>query len=95
MRARRRDAADAASLGRDYAELLSPLLVVGREQLDHGLSLFESTADIGAFDAVLAATAMDADAGWLVSADRAFAGIEGIDHVLPDADGIARLMRGD
>lgn len=40
VRARRRDRADAAALGRDYAELLSPLLSVTREDLDRGLSLF-------------------------------------------------------
>jgi len=95
VRARRRDVADAAALGRDYAELLSPLLVVGREQLDRGLALFESVPGIGAFDAVLAATAIDADAVRLVSADRAFSGIEGIDHVFPDAEGIARVTSGD
>lgn len=92
VRARRRDRADAAALARDYAELLSPLLVVGREQLDRGLILFESTPGLGAFDAVLAAAAIEADAGALVSADRAFASVGDLRHVFPDADGIATLL---
>lgn len=95
VRAKRRDAADAAALGRDYAELLSPLLVVGRDQLERGLTLFESLPCLGAFDAVLAATAIDAAAGRIVSADSAFSGVEGVDHLFPDAEGIARVVRGD
>lgn len=92
VRARRRDPSEAASLGRDYAELLSPLLVVGRDQLDRGLGLFESVTGIGAFDAILAATALGADAAQLVSADRAFGAITGIGHVFPDHEGIAALL---
>lgn len=91
VRARRRDAADAAALARDYAELLSPLLIVARDQLERGLALFESKPGIGAFDAVLAASALDADAGAIVSADLPFAAVEGIEHILPDAEGVARL----
>ena len=37
VRARRRDRRDAAALGRDYADLLSPLLSVTREDLRRGL----------------------------------------------------------
>lgn len=93
VRAHRRDAGDAVSDARDYAELLAPLLTVGREQLDRGLSIFASLSELGTFDAVLAATAIDADARGLVSADRAFAKIKGIEHVLPDAEGITRILR--
>lgn len=92
VRARRRDAKDAAALARDYAELLSPLLVIGREQLDHGLSLFETVSELGSFDAVLAASALDADAAAVVSADRGFAAVGGLDHVFPDARGVAALL---
>lgn len=92
VRARRRDARDAAALARDYAELLSPLLVVAREQLDHGLSLFESVPGLGSFDAVLAASALEADAAAIVSADRAFAAVGGLDHVFPDSRGVASLL---
>lgn len=93
VRARRRDRADAASLAHSFAELLSPLVVVGREQLDAGLRMFRSTPGLGAFDAVLAASAVEADAAAIVSADRAFALVEGISHAFPDAEGIAGLLR--
>lgn len=92
VRARRRGAQDAAALGRDYAELLSPLLTVGRSQLEQGLSLFASASQIGAFDAVLAITAIEADALHLVSADRAFTGVEELNVVFPDGRGVAILV---
>ncbi len=93
VRARRRDRADATALARSFAELLSPLLVVGRDQLDAGLRMFHSTPGLGAFDAVLAASAVEADAAAIVSADRAFALVEGINHVFPDAEGVEGLLR--
>lgn len=92
VRARRRDAGEAAARARDYAELLSPLLVVARDQLDRGLTLFAATPGVGAFDAVLAATALDAGAESLVSADRAFMAIEDLAHLFPDAAGIASIL---
>lgn len=92
VRARRRDRGDAAALGRDYAELLSPLLNVSREQLDRGLALFETTPRLGAFDAVLAAVAIHSGAAALVSADVAFAELPGIAHVVPDTAGISGLF---
>lgn len=92
VRARRRDRYDAATLGRDYAELLSPLLHVGREDLQRGLSLFEDVARLGAFDAVLAASTAAADAIALVSADAAFDAVPHLRHVVPDATGIAGLL---
>ncbi len=93
VRAWRRDRADAAALARSFAELLSPLLVVGRDQLDAGLFMFRSTSELGAFDAVLVASAVEADAAAIVSADRAFALVEGINHVFPDAEGVTGLLR--
>lgn len=92
VRARRRKRADAAALGRDYAELLSPLLAVEREHLQQGLVLFERTKRLGAFDAVLAAAAIAAGATALVSADRGFAAIPAIQHTVPDAAGVAKLL---
>ena len=92
VRARRRGDADAAALGRDYAELLAPLLVVDRLQLDRGLRLFESVGGLGAFDAVLAATAIDAGADSLVSTDRAFAVVDELEHVFPDATGMDAIL---
>jgi hypothetical protein len=72
VRARRRDRSDAARVGRAYAELLDPLLVVERRTLEQGLRIFERTPALGAFDSVLAAAALDSGATALVSADRAF-----------------------
>ena len=92
VRARRRPRPDAAALGRDYAELLSPLLIVERDHLRRGLKLFESVAALGAFDAVLAAAAIDVGATALVSADGGFAGVRTLDHVVPDAAGVQGLL---
>lgn len=91
VRARRRGRKDAAAAGRDYAELLAPLLSVAREDLQQGLALFERSDRLGAFDAVLAAAATAASASALISADTAFAGSAALEHVVPDAAGVARL----
>lgn len=85
VRARRRDRADAVELGRDYAELLSPLLEVGRADLERGLALYERSKGLGAFDAVLAAAAESAGARALVSADVAFGGLPSLPHLFPDS----------
>lgn len=92
VRARRRDRTDAASLGRDYSSLLSPLLEVDGASLSSGLGLFERVGGVGAFDAVLAAAAMAAGAAALVSADVGFGEVPGLTHVVPDAAGVARLL---
>lgn len=93
MRARRRGRADAASLGRDYADLFAPLISVTDEDLRTGLSLFESAKSLGPFHAVLAAAAMARNARCLVSADRAFARVRGLRHVVPDTAGLHDLLR--
>lgn len=92
VRARRRGRRDAAALGRDYAELLSPLLIVGEQNLRQGLTLFERSERLGAFDAVLAATATAAGASALVSADAAFGGLPEIRHLPPGRSEIAELL---
>lgn len=92
VRARRRDRHDAAATGRDYSELLSPLLSVNREHLQRGLALFERVDRLGAFDAVLAAAAAASGATALVSADTAFADAGDIPHIVPDAAGTAKLL---
>jgi predicted nucleic acid-binding protein len=92
VRARRRDRRDAAALGRDYAELLAPLLQLRREDLVRGLALFEQVEALGAFDAVLAAAASGANASALVSADQAFAALPDVSHVVPDRPGVASLL---
>lgn len=91
VRVRRRGRADAAALGRSYAELLAPLRIVTADHLDRGLTVFETVPSIGAFDAVLAAVAKSAGAT-LVSADAAFGDVPDISHVVPDAAGVAALL---
>jgi predicted nucleic acid-binding protein len=93
VRARRRSRQDAAATGRDYAELLSPLLSVTREHLQQGLELFERADRLGAFDAVLAAAAASSGATALISADTAFGATGDVTHVVPDATGIASLLK--
>ena len=73
VHSRRRSRSDAVRAGRDYAELFSPLVAVERSALERGLSIFERLPKLGAFDAALAAAALEADAVGLVSADTAFA----------------------
>jgi predicted nucleic acid-binding protein len=92
VRARRRGRADATAVGRAYATLLSPLLQPSEESLVAGLRLFEREEALGAFDAVLAATAMAGRADALVSADRAFAGIRGLRWVDLAGDELAGLL---
>jgi predicted nucleic acid-binding protein len=94
VRARRRGRGDAAALGRDYAELLSPLLSPTVDDLNAGLALFERSESLGAFDAVLAACATRSGMRALVSADAAFSGVAELAHVVPDQAGVARLMSG-
>lgn len=92
VRARRRSRDDAAALGRDYAELLSPLLSPSVDDLDAGLTLFERRNALGAFDAVLAACAVRSGAKALVSADTGFAALSEITHIVPDRAGISALL---
>jgi predicted nucleic acid-binding protein len=92
VRAQRRERSDAVGLGGDYADLLAPLVTVDEERLRRGLGLFEHNERLGAFDAVLAATAIDVGASALVSADRAFADVPDLTHVVPDDAGVKRLL---
>jgi len=93
VRARRRDREDATRHTCDYLDLLAPLLIVGEDDLQDGLRLDARSDRLGAFDAVLAATAARAGATALVSADVAFAEAD-VAHVIPDTDGVARLLHG-
>ena len=92
VRARRRGRTDAAAMGRDYAELLSPLLLPTVEDLNAGLAVFERSEGLGAFDAVLAACAARSGMRALVSADAAFAEVAELTHVVPDQQGVMRLL---
>jgi predicted nucleic acid-binding protein len=92
-RARRRARTDAASLARDFAQSLSPLLLVDEEILERGLRLF-ARHRLGAFDAVLAAAALARGADALVSPDRAFAIVPRLRHVAPGTPEFDRLLVG-
>lgn len=91
VRSRRRGRTDAAGLARAYVDLLEPLLVPEEKDLSDGLRLWEEHDQLGAFDSVLAAAALSVDAT-LVSADKAFATVPRLRHVVPDADGLKRLL---
>lgn len=91
VRARRRSRVDAAYLAHRYADLLAPLLPVNAADLSIGLGLWQGHQGLGSFDAVLAAAAMRTGAT-LVSADRAFARVRGLSHVVPDKRGVRRLL---
>lgn len=93
VRARRRDRADAAALAASYADVLSPLLEVGEADLREGLRVFERTAALGAFDAVLAAVAIRAGATALVSADSAFATVRGLTSLDLESLDVEALQR--
>jgi uncharacterized protein len=89
---RRRDRREGAAIGRDYAELLAPLLPVSKEALVVGLSWFERSPRLGAFDAVLAASAVAAGATPLMSADAAFDDVRELSNVFPDMAGVNRVL---
>ncbi len=85
VRARRFTRPEAARTARDFAGLLRPLLTVDASMLAMGLRIFEQTPAIGSFDAVLAAASITLDADALVTADRAFANVEGLRYLDPAA----------
>ena len=79
---RRRPRGQAVAHARAYVRILSPLLESTGDDLLAGLDLFEASPRLGAFDAVLAATVVREGAA-LVSADHAFAEIDGLRHLDP------------
>lgn len=94
IRARRRSRADAVALARRYVAALSPLVTLA-EDLDLGLTLFENRADLGVFDSVLAAVALNRRADALVSADRAFHNVPDLRWVHPATKDLDRLLSPD
>jgi predicted nucleic acid-binding protein len=93
-RARRRTRHDAVRLGAAFAEALSPLLPVNEGHLPAALRLFERYAALAAFDALLAAVALDSDIQSLVSADTSFATVPGLRFVHPATPAMGALLRG-
>ena len=92
VRGRRRSRTDAVTLASAYLKLFSPLLGVPDPAVHQALDLLDKHQELGAFDAVLAATARMAGCDALVTADRSFASIDGLRVVYPDASGIASLL---
>jgi predicted nucleic acid-binding protein len=91
IRARRHGRDDAVIVGQRWLKLLSPLLAVQAEHVESGLSLYRRHR-LGAFDAVLAAVALDDGAEALVSADLSFAEIPGLTHVAPGTPAFDQLV---
>jgi predicted nucleic acid-binding protein len=91
IRARRRTRPDAVAVTRNYLAAFT-LLVTTPGDLDRGLSLYEDHPELGTFDAVLAAVALDRHAEALVSADRAFASVPGLPWIDPGTPAIGRLL---
>jgi predicted nucleic acid-binding protein len=81
VRSRRVSRTDAIEQARQTVHLLRPLLQATEDDLSAGLDLFGEHA-VGAFDAVLAATAMR-EGATLVSADTVFAAVDGLRHLDP------------
>lgn len=90
VRARRTDHDRASRLTTEFLALLSPLITVTESDLELGLDLWRVTPTLGAFDAVLAASARSHRAT-LLSADKAFAAVPGLDHSPLDDTVVARL----
>lgn len=82
VRSRRRSRADAVALARQYATLI-PLLATDGRDLSLGLTLYETHRRIGAFDAVLAAVALNRQLHGVASADRAFGDVAGLRWIDP------------
>lgn len=66
--------------------------MVEAHHLDRGLRLFEEHPELGAFDAVLAATALGHEAQALVSADTDFRVLRGLRHVEPGTRAFEDLL---
>jgi hypothetical protein len=94
VRARRRPRSDAVALARDFAALLSPLQRVEESDLDLGLRIFERSDQLGSFDAVLAAVAINRDAEALISTDRGFRGVRRLRHVDMGGPELDELLGG-
>jgi predicted nucleic acid-binding protein len=93
VRARRRDWHDASTIARYYMDAL-PLIAQEPRDLELGLTLFEQHPKLGAFDAVLAAVALNRAVDALISADQAFAEIPNLVCIYPTSSAFSRLVAG-
>jgi uncharacterized protein len=90
--ARRAERRRVVTAARRYATLLAPLLTASSDDLEQALTLYERHQSLGAFDALLAATAIRSDATALVSADRSFGMVRGLRWVDPAAAEVESLL---
>jgi len=94
VRARRQTRTDAVELARQFRDAFG-LLVTTADDLDLGMTLFEAHPTLGAFDAVLAAVALERRAEALVSADHAFDAVPGLTVIDPATPALAMLLGAD
>jgi predicted nucleic acid-binding protein len=84
VRARRRGRVEAVARARAYGGMLAPLLQPSADDLDAAWMLYTDNKRLGAFDAVLAASARNAaHVTGLMSADGAFAAVADLGYVDP------------
>jgi predicted nucleic acid-binding protein len=67
---------------------------VEESDLDLGLRIFERSDQLGSFDAVLAAVAINRDAEALISTDRGFRGVRRLRHVDMGGPELDELLGG-
>ena len=91
VRARRRTRFDATAIARAYTNTLTPF-ATEMDDLLLGIDLFDRIPPLGAFDAVLAATALNRQAEALISADRAFGSVAGMRRVDPATSALTALL---
>jgi predicted nucleic acid-binding protein len=91
IRSRRHARDDAALVARSYAAAFD-LLSTTTEDLGLGLDRFERHPELGAFDSILAAVAINRGVEALVSADRAFAAVPALHWVDPGGQDLAGLI---
>jgi uncharacterized protein len=89
---RRRPRSQAALHARRFAALLEPLVETTSGVVAAALDLYESHQQLDAFDAFLAAAAIATGARALVSADRAFAAVDGLRFVELGSQEFDRLI---
>jgi uncharacterized protein len=87
VRGRRRDRRDAASLARDFSDLLGPPEPTTAPDVSTALTLWQDNPEIGSFDALLLAVAVRIGAEAVVSEDAGLARV-GIVPVMSAAEAV-------
>ena len=87
VRGRRRNRQDAASLARDFSDLLGPLEPTTAPDVSTAVTLWQDNSQIGTFDALLLAIAVRTGAEAVVSEDVGLARV-GVVPVLTAAEAV-------